>query len=417
MLFFKSTCAFVLVSGLFLASLPRVLCAGQETIDNLDSRIIYSGDGPWVQNGTCRGCPLAPELGKASGGSWEISRSWVGGSPPTASLQFTGSGVSVRCIIPSPEIRDGWGVTHDPHFFIDGEEKNAINPPPSFAGNFQYGFTVFSVNSLESGKTHELRIVNGKGTAEAVFWLDDIVVVMDDVHSNNSPPSVPDEPKPRTPSLPESSSMTSSSQKPSNYHTSRSADSTSLISISQSQSTSDDLSSPNTMQESSTITGSIDPASPTIDSTSSTINPTLLSSPSTTPTASDAPLGVHSPNLIGLIVGLIVGILALLLGILILLNRTRRKIGSQVAPWWKRLHLFNGWNTTGRADNLGTTEQDTTTTPSPLTISAPLYVTGSGQPLLGVDTASSVSSDTSGAYLPRYSESSQDELVSRGRAL
>ncbi|KAK7064755.1 hypothetical protein R3P38DRAFT_2826243 [Favolaschia claudopus] len=145
------------------------------------SQIIYQPDNDWLQSaiGGCDNCSILPIRDIASMNTFHGSLFvQTNKFPPSVTLLFFGSSVSVNCILVNTLINPPG--TSDLTFLIDGIQRGTFPHIPSGSQNFQLA-TVFISDPLDLSN-HTLEIKNGRiGGPNSLMILDSITFGFDDL--------------------------------------------------------------------------------------------------------------------------------------------------------------------------------------------------------------------------------------------
>ncbi|KAF7340157.1 hypothetical protein MVEN_01934200 [Mycena venus] len=155
------------------------------------NKILYLPETGWLQGGigNCDNCPPPPVSDFAYMNTFHGSlfnqknHQNTNKTPPTATLVFFGSSVSVNCIL-SNALSNPAG-TSDMTFTIDGIQTGTFPHIPSGNPNFQAS-TVFLSSPLQLGN-HTLVIQNGRtGGGSSLVILDSITYSFDDLSTTSA---------------------------------------------------------------------------------------------------------------------------------------------------------------------------------------------------------------------------------------
>ncbi|KAJ7102532.1 hypothetical protein B0H15DRAFT_336936 [Mycena belliarum] len=170
----------------FVLSLYQLASATVVVIDDVNGdptnglKIAYTPIDAWGANtiAGCNECP-GPEPDQAYLGTWHGSVNGNSRHSPKATIGFTGTSVSVQCIL-SNSLQNPTG-TSDMIFSIDGEQVGRFSQPPTGAPGFLPNRTVFISKTLLL-EAHTLVIQNGRfddGIA-SLLMLDSVTYTVED---------------------------------------------------------------------------------------------------------------------------------------------------------------------------------------------------------------------------------------------
>ncbi|KAF8217078.1 hypothetical protein K438DRAFT_1559193 [Mycena galopus ATCC 62051] len=141
------------------------------TIDDTDgdsvtgAQPVYSGN--FSPNSDCDGCTVHPDPTQAHDGTWHDSSQFNGAGPVSVTLSFTGTGISVFCIlantIPSAL------TTTDLAFTLDGSPQQAFSHNPDSTSDYEYNAQVFSMGGLIQG-AHQLVVATNNPSGSLLLF-------------------------------------------------------------------------------------------------------------------------------------------------------------------------------------------------------------------------------------------------------
>ncbi|ESK85037.1 hypothetical protein Moror_15707 [Moniliophthora roreri MCA 2997] len=156
---------------------PRIFFIDDEHGDSLTgNKPTYSPPNGWAQGATCRGCGSRVDASLAFRNTWHESTRYKLDLPRRVEFSFTGTTISVYCIISIPNIPSQHfsGLTLDGQI-MDFTYDHRSNPTDAF----QYNVSVFSVEGL-ANTTHSLTLWTPAEESEPVFLFDYATYGFDD---------------------------------------------------------------------------------------------------------------------------------------------------------------------------------------------------------------------------------------------
>ncbi|KAJ7138208.1 hypothetical protein C8R44DRAFT_767033, partial [Mycena epipterygia] len=277
------------------------------------SSISYTPPNVWVIGSATNNGRIKPDASQALDGTWhdatdDTTPDHDGTTPLFMGVNFQGTGIDVRCIIPNnlndPSIPPFTGTKSNYSFFIDSvpQNRNFEHQAGTTGDAFNYNVSVFSTNTLSNGPhTLKLLLNGGPEVNGSVLLLFDYAIITSDDGTGDSG----------------SSSTTTAGPTSTPAATPPTVTSTAGASVKSSTSSS---------SQSRTV-GSSDPATSTSSVIQTQRPPTSGSATLTQPTLTPSPIqssAAHKSH-IGAIVGGVSGCILIILGLIILFFWLRRR--------------------------------------------------------------------------------------------
>ncbi|KAJ7147207.1 hypothetical protein C8R46DRAFT_918135 [Mycena filopes] len=146
--------------------------AANYTIDDLKGDVrtgvlpVYEPLSMWNADGNCNVCVIHPDPKKAVEGTWHDATQ-TGKTPPTVTIQFTGTAIYMFGIVPNNIPR---AATHvNLTFTLDSVPQTGYAHTPDNSSNMAYAVPIFATSGLTNG-SHTL--VARTTNAPALFIFD-----------------------------------------------------------------------------------------------------------------------------------------------------------------------------------------------------------------------------------------------------
>ncbi|KAJ7468722.1 hypothetical protein FB451DRAFT_1039112 [Mycena latifolia] len=107
---------------------------------------VYEPALAWHPDGNCSGCSVKPDPTLALNRTWHDSTQRAGDSPCSVTIQFTGTAISLFCIVPADDITNLVNLT----FTLDGQSSGSYTHAPVGSKDIAYSVPVLVAGELNN---------------------------------------------------------------------------------------------------------------------------------------------------------------------------------------------------------------------------------------------------------------------------